>query len=314
MAKDQEGYLDPGILTRSGAGADLVDKTMDALLVRYNNIPIQNLQHFRRATPAGGTYQESTVSNTLTQPRLNEDTDALPWATVVPGFRKSFTMSKLRLGVRVTRTMKERDLKSQVDYMLSGLMSSAQRQLEFAASGIFNNGFTGDGGADGKDFIDSSRPFEDKTVTSTWSNKETAGALTHTSFSTARTAMRQRTNDRNRIAPVTVRLLMVPSDIEEEAKIIKATEKVSGSVLNDKNVISKGWDVMVNDYLTDTNAWFLKGDIAPEQDGLVYVEEVAPNIASWNPENVDILAAARLRMSYAIGVTVSKNWQGNEGA
>jgi len=315
MAKDQEGYTNPGYISRSGVGADSLDKEMDLLVNRYNKTPIQGAEFFRVEQARAGSHKEATVGNVLEQPRLNEDTDALPWLTPVPGFRKTFTVVNLRSGVRVTRTMVERELHSKVQYMLSGLLDSARLNMEFNFSDQFNNSFTGDLGADGKDMFDDGHPFEAKDITDTWSNKETASALTHASFSTARKNMRKRTNERNDVMPVFVKQLVVPADLEQRAREIKTSELVPDNALNAKNVWrDDGWNVKVYDYLTSTTAWFLQGDIPKERDGLIYVQQVAPNVAGWNEPNVDIMFAQRLRLQYIVGFSTVKGWQGNSGA
>ena len=109
--------------------------------------------------------------------------------------------------------------------------------------------------------------------------------------------------------------IVVPPDLEEAARVILASEYKSGGSLNDRNVFQNSVEVMVWDYLTDTNAWLLLGDIPKENCGLIYGEEIAPGIAPCTGSDIstDIIWAERLRMRFVTGFTVEKNIQYNAG-
>ena len=115
---------------------------------------------------------------------------------------------------------------------------------------------------------------------------------------------------------VKTKKLVVPPDLEEAANVIANSELKSSSSLNDKNVFMGSFEVVVWDYLTDTNAWFIMGDIPQEYCGLIYAPEVEPSIApmSGSDTSTDIVWAERLRMRFATGFTVEKNIQYNAGA
>ena len=316
MALSQESYGNPGYVSRFGVGADHLDKTMDGYIERHNNMPIQGARFYRIAESRAGTYKETTIGNALPQPRKNEDTDALPWLTPPPGFRKEFEMVMLRAGIRVTRRMQERQLTGKVDFLMSGLLDAARLQMEFAFANPFNNAQAGTlTGADGRDLVDTAHPFESKEITDTWSNVETGGALSYDSFSTARTNMRKRTNERNNPMPIFPKLLIVSPDNEKMAREIKRSDNAPNTALRVKNVwMDDDWDIFVWDFLTSTTAWYLWGNIPTERLGMVHIVEVAPNVAPWPITNTDVPWAQRLRMSYATGSTVEKNIQGNAGA
>lgn len=306
----------PGYIDRLNTGANALDKQLDALVERYNNIPIQGLSLFRTVTPRAGSYKEATFGNQYELPRKSEDADAVPYVNPVQGFLKTFTTTTYRLGVRVERSLTEQELFPYAKRAMSGLMNSGRLILEYSTADVINNATTASGydGADGVSLANASHPHE-RRDTGTWSNLETGAALTHTSFSTARTNLRKRQNEFGYPMVVKATKIVVPPDLEEAARVILASEYKSGGSLNDRNVFQNSVEVMVWDYLTDTNAWLLLGDIPKENCGLIYGEEIAPGIAPCTGSDIstDIIWAERLRMRFVTGFTVEKNIQYNAG-
>lgn len=306
----------PGYIDRLQTGADALDKSLDALVMRYNNIPIQGQQFFRTVTPRAGSYKESSFGNQYELPRKSEDADPVPFVNPVQGFPKTFTTTTYRIGVRAERTLTEQELFDYAKRAMSGLMNSGRLLLEYSFADVLNQATTASGydGADGVSLANASHPHE-RRDTGTWSNLETGATLSHSAFSTARTNLRKRTNEFGYPMVVKTKALVVPPDLEESARVIANSELVSGGSLNNKNVFMGSFEVIVWDYLTDTNAWFLLGDIPKENCGLVYGEEIAPSIAPCTgvDTSTDIIWAERLRMRFVTGLMVEKNIQYNAG-
>jgi hypothetical protein len=309
----------PGYIDRYGVGADALDKTIDALRERYNQVALQGAQFFRTATPKGGVYHESTFGTSLPLPVLNNDSDNLPFVGPVKGFKKSFSISTYRLATQVERAMTEDELVPVARRMAGGLMNAGRLLLEYQFADIFNN-LTATGaaylGADGVAVAASTHPYE-KAQVGTWSNIESSGALTAANFSTARTNLRKRTNDLGYHLIVTPKMLIVPPDKETAAKTLMASEQVPGGALNDKWVWSESVQVVVYDYLTSTTSWMLWGDIPQEYNSFLYIPEVQPNLAPTEgaDRSTDIIWGERLRMRHAIGsMGGDRNIQYNAGA
>ena len=168
---------------------------------------------------------------------------------------------------------------------------------------------------DGVPLASASHPQE-RRQTGTWSNLETASALSHATFSTARTNLRKRTDEFGNRMMLRAKKLVVPADLEEAANIIISSELKSGSSLNDKNYFKDEVEVIVWDYLTDTNAWFLMSDIKEDNRGLVFGNEVPASIAPMTgaDTSTDVKWAERVRMRFITGLMVCKEIQYNEGA
>jgi hypothetical protein len=306
----------PGYVDRLSTGKDALDKELDALIMRYNNIPIQGSQFFRNVTAKAGLYKESTFGNQYQLPVLSEDADPVPYVNPVPGFPKTFTVAQYRLGVRAERTLSEQELFPFTKRAMSGLMTTSKLLYEYSFASHFNNATNASyEGADGVALASATHPHE-RRQTGTWSNLSTTAALTHPSFSLARTALRKRTSEFGYPMVVSARKLVVSPDLEEQARVIVASEQKSGTTFNDKNVFKGSVEVVVWDYLTSTTAWFLMGDIPMENCGMVIAEDIKPSIAPCTGTDIstDIIWAERLRMRFVTGFTVEKNLQYNAGA
>jgi len=304
-----------GFINRFGAGKDLIDKEIDDLMNRKNDIPIQGSMLYRKVTPETLVYKMSTVGNEMPQPRKQESSADLPYATPPSGFSKEITAEVFRLAVSVDRTVSVADRFGKISFLMSGLMDSAKRKYEYLmADAGLNNAFATNVGADGMYLCDTGHPNEDY-MTGTWDNLETAGALSPASFSTARVNMRKRTNSLGEVMPMKPDTLIVSPDDEEIAWQIVNSEYVADSSLRGKSWNKGAVDVMVYDYLTSTTAWFLhdKSNVA-EKGGLVFVEKEAPTIRDNPSPKADIIWDSYLRMNIAAAFGSCKEIQGNSGA
>lgn len=94
----------------------------------------------------------------------------------------------------------------------------------------------------------------------TQSNKGTT-ALSASALQTAITAMRKFKNDKGKPAHVRANLLVTPPDLEWEAKELLNSqfypEEGSSTAKLAVNVLKGSLNLLINDYLTDTNNWYL---------------------------------------------------------
>jgi hypothetical protein len=307
-----------GIIERSGVGKDAIDKTVDALRVRYNAQPLQGQMFVRKETARGGTYKESSFGTSLELMKVNEDTDQLPYAVPVPGFKGSATVVTRRLALRVERAYMEDDLKGIVSRQASGLLGAARMTYEYAIADRINNVTSSASpyaGADGAALAADTHTQELATTTA-WDNLQTASALSLTTLSTARASLRKRTNEFGYPNPLKFRYLVVPPDLEGKARELKVVGKDPDTSTNRPNVwAADPWEVFVYDYMTDTNAWFLMADIPEENKGIVIAESAAPSVMSFQePGNPDVLNSQRVRCRFAVLNMDGKWLEYNAGA
>ncbi len=193
-------------------------------------------------------------------------------------------------------------------------MDAGQRNLEYAFSGMINNAFATNVGADGMYLCDEDHPNEDQ-ATGTWDNLQVGGALTPASFSTGRVSMRKRTNSLGEVMPMKASTIVTGPDNEEVAWQINASEYVADSSLRGKSWNKGAVDVMIYDYLTSTTAWFLvdSAKIA-STGGLILAEKEAPTIRDNPSPKADIIFDQYIRANVVAGFTSAKEIEGNVGA
>lgn len=305
------GYIDTTGVLQDGA-----DKTIDAVIQRKNDVPLVNEKLMRVVTSATDTYKDSQIGNVADLPEISEDGGLLRMTSPAGGWPKSVTCSTFRIANGVQRSATEDDRLNLVQYALSGLMDAGRTRLEYAFVSLLNNAFSGLlAGSDSKDLCSATHPHA-KPGGGTWSNLETAAALTHGTAATAIQNMLRRTNEGGHPMPLYPEMIMVPPELDEEARVIFSTDRKSGQALWDKNVYQGAVSVQTNPWLTDTNAWFMWANMGETQQrgGLVYFRKAAPAIMSFTPTDPDILFAKRLRMRFAVMFTIEPRVQGNAGA
>ena len=309
----------PGFISTDGVGADAVDKTIDALRVRFNEIPLQGGKHFKTETAPNDTFKVSTYGTMLELPSESPDASDIPLDTPWKGFNKSFTVVNYRLGTKIERSMLEDQLQPVATRMAGGLMQAYRTLLEYDFANIFNraenSSYTG---ADGVSLANASHPQPERQI-GTWSNAETAAALTHGTYSTARKNMRQRPNEKGDPMPLKPKEIWVGPALEQKVKEIFNSELVDDTSLNTKNVWKNEVSIMVYDWLTSTTQWMLFGDLydmGAEERGLHYIRKSAPSIAPMTGGDIstDVIFSRRIRGRHVVGFSVERNFQNNQGA
>lgn len=320
MAATTLTFVQPGYIDRKGVGKDALDKEMDKLIMVSNKTVLQGARFFRTVTSKSGTYKEGGYGNDLPLPPASEDAANMPFATPTPDFSKEITVVNRRLAIQVERSMAEDELFPVARKMMSGLIRVGKLSIEYMLADIMNNLTTDTAtywGADGVPVASASHPFARRS-TGTWSNLESSTALTSTTYFTARKNMRNRTDTRGYKCPIMPVLLVGPADLAKKMSELASSDLVPESAMNTAHTAEggKGTQWMVYDYLTDTNAWFLWGDLPADDNGFLFFQKVAPSIAPLEGQDkaTDIIWGQRLRMRVGAGVRIQRNIQYNAGA
>ncbi len=121
-------------------------------------------------------------------------------------------------------------------------------------------------------------------------------------------------NDRNMKAKVKARKIIVPKEYEFEIQRLLKSEMRVATADNDINVIKSGMyfpeGYVINHYLTDTDAWFIKTDCL---NGLKFFEREGVKIdtdVEFNTDNILVKAYER----YSAGLTDKRGIYGSQGA
>lgn len=176
------------------------------------------------------------------------------------GYKTTFTHTEFARGFSVERKLVDDDLYNIINARPAGLALAAMRKREKDAASVFNNAFTASSpylGADSQSLCDGAHPASPANTSTTQSNSGTS-ALSASAISATRLLMREFKDDRGELIQVMPDTLLVPPELEETARIAVGTPQKVGSGDNDINFVnSLGLRVVVWDYLTDANNWFL---------------------------------------------------------
>jgi hypothetical protein len=193
-----------------------------------------------------------------------------------------------------------------------GLAFSMRQTKEIVAANVYNRAFNSSyTGGDGSALLVNSHPNQ---AGGTWSNiLSTASDLSEAALEQACIDIAGFTNDRGLQIKVLPKTLIIPRQLAFEAKRILGSDGRVGTDNNDLNAIKAMGlipEVVVNHYLTDTDAWFIRTDT---QHGMKYFERRGDEFGmdeDFDTENAKYKATAR----YSFGWTDPKALFGSPGA
>jgi hypothetical protein len=227
-------------------------------------------------------------------------------------FITRYTHVVYALGFIVTREIYEDDQYDVVGQRKAqGLAFSMRQTKEIVGANVYNRAFNASFlGGDGVSLLNASHP---NFAGGTFSNIiGTAADLSEAALEQACIDIAGFTNDRGLKIAVRPKQLIIPKEIMfEAARILKSDGRV-GTDNNDINVLKNMGmipETVVNHYLTDTDAWFIRTDI---KDGLKYFERRADEFGmdeDFDSENAKYKATAR----YSFGWTDPRTLYGSAG-
>jgi hypothetical protein len=217
------------------------------------------------------------------------------------------------LGFIVTREIYEDDQYDVVGQRKAqGLAFSMRQTKEIVGANVYNRAFTaGYTGGDGTVLLNASHP---NFAGGTWSNiLATAADLSEAALEQACIDIAGFTNDRGLQIKVLPQTLVIPRQLIFEAKRILGSDGRVGTDNNDLNALKTLGSIpkmVVNHYLTDTDAWFIRTDV---KEGMKYFERRADEFGmdeDFDTENAKYKATAR----YSFGWTDPRALYGTPGA
>jgi phage major head subunit gpT-like protein len=217
------------------------------------------------------------------------------------------------LGFMITREIMDDDLYDVVGQRKAqGLAFSMRQTKEIIAANVYNRAFsTSYLGGDGKQLLATDHPLF---AGGTFSNKLATDAdLSEAALEQAHIDIAGFVNDRGLLISVRPGALIIPRQLMFEAKRILAPTGRPGTDTNDVNAMKALGltpEVIVNHYLTDADAWFLKTDVP---HGMKHFERRADSFDmdnDFDTENAKFKATAR----YSFGWTDPRGLFGSQGA
>lgn len=279
---------------------------------KYDEHPVEWTKIFESAT-SEKNYEEDTELTGFGLAPIKAQAGAVSYDSESQGPTKRYTHVTYGLGYIVTREEMEDNQYEEVSKKrITALAFSMRQTEEIVHANILNRAFnTSYTGGDAKALIVSDHP----TVSGTQSNVlSTAADLSEASLEDMAIQIMQATNSRGHKIAIMPRLLIVhPSEAFNAERIVKSTLQ-SGTANNDLNAIrSMGIlpdGVMVNHYLTDSDAWFVKTN-AP--NGLMHFTRRSTEFKQDNDFDTEN-AKAKSTMRFSCGWTDWRGCYGTPGA
>lgn len=229
------------------------------------------------------------------------------------GFITRYSHVVYALGFIITREIMEDDQYDVVGQKKAqGLAFSMRQTKEIIGANVYNRAFnTGYVGGDGSALLSTTHA---NVAGGTWSNKIAVDAdLSEAALEQAVIDIAGFTNDRGLRIAVKPQTLILPVQLTFEAQRILKSQLRVGTANNDINALNNMGmfkDVVINHYLTDTDAWFIRTNV---KHGLKYFERRGDEFGmdnDFDTENAKFKASAR----YSFGWTDPRALYGSAGA
>jgi phage major head subunit gpT-like protein len=188
------------------------------------------------------------------------------------------------------------------------LAFSMRQTKEIVSANVLNRAFnTSYTGGDAKALCVTDHPGSG----GSWSNRAATDAdLSEASLEDMVIQIGQAKNDKGLQIALRPIKLIIPINLQFDAKRILKSELQSGTANNDVNALKGMFDYSVNHYLTDTDAWFLKTDCP---NGMTMFERRALAFAQDNDFDT-ANAKAKATMRFSVGWTDPRAMFGTQGA
>lgn len=278
----------------------------------YNDYPVQYTALFD-SYKSGKNFEEDVGMTSFGLASVKPEGDSITYDTEKMGYITRYTHSVLANGFIVTREMYEDDLYGAVGgKRAQGLARSMRQTKDTIGANVYNRAFTSTyAGGDGKELCATDHP---NITGGTWSNELTTPAdLSEAALEQACIDIGKWTDDSGMKIAARPKTLIIPIDLSYEAeRILKSPYRVgtSDNDINALNSMGKFQSWVINHYLTDVDAWFIRTDV---MHGMKHFQRRALSFAidnEFDTENAKFKAIER----YSFGWTDPRGVYGSPGA
>lgn len=232
----------------------LLDPGLRKIFIDEYNLPDTQMDKFYGVEKSGKAVEYDYGIGGIGD--LQEFTGTIPYTDFEGQYRISYTAKEWVLGMKIERKLVDDDLYNVINGRPQQLAVAVKRTREKHGASVFNNAFNTSvfTGGDSQALCASAHTWEG--TTSTQSNTGTT-ALSKTSLATARLAMRDYLDDTDNLITAMGDTLLVPPELEQTAWELVSSDKEVATADNTANFWKGRYKVVVWDYLSDTNNWFL---------------------------------------------------------
>ncbi len=186
----------------------------------------------------------------------NEYEGAIEYDDPEQGFKTTYTHVEFARGFKVERKLVDDDLYNIINQRPRGLAIGAMRKREVDAASVFNNAFSASYTGGDSVALCGAHPYSPGNATTQANNGTTA--LSYASIVATRKLMRAYVDDKGELIPINPNTLLVPPELEDTAYEETRSVQKPGTANNDISYVnSLGLQIVVWDYLTDSNNWFM---------------------------------------------------------
>lgn len=279
--------------------------------LEYNRYPEQHTMIYE-IDNSDRSFEEELRVTGLGLAQVTDEGFGVPWDTMQESYVAKYTHETVKLGFQITEEAMEDNLyQSLAQRGTKALARSFAETKQIKAVVPLNLGFTSYTVGDGQFAFDTDHGLVNG---GTNANRPVAGAdLNETSLEAACIAMSRWTDDRGLLVNAVPTKLIIPTDLKYTAIRVLQSEKQSNVFDNNTNALRVSGDIpdwVINNYLTDTNAWFLKTNV---RDGWKMFKRVALKQSmegDFDTGNVKYKARER----YSFGVSDPLGMYGSPGA
>jgi hypothetical protein len=211
------------------------------------------------------SFEEETKLSGFSAAPVKNEGSAIAYDNAQEAFTARYTHVTIAQGFSLTEEAIEDNLYDSLSARYTkALARSMAYTKQVRAASVLNNGFSDNfPGGDGVALFSTQHPLVSGGVNS---NRPATGAdLNETSLEAAVIQIAQWTDERGLLIAAKPKKLIVPPQLQFVATRLLETELRVGTADNDINAIKNNGSIpegyTVNNYLTDTNAWFLTTDV-----------------------------------------------------
>jgi len=258
-------------------------------------------------------FEKEQELSGFTTAGLKDQGDSVGFSRLTQGVQKEYVHLTYGAGAIITRELIEDDQYGFINQIPRLLSEALVRTEETVATAVLNNAFdTSILGADGTCLCNAAHPNSGSSGGTQSNVPSVAVDLTQTSLESAFIdVLNLRDANGQRLDYQPKQIITSRGDYFNAQKILKTQYKV-GSADNDVNIISElGLELVVTNYLTDQDAWFLRNGIP---NGLTFYNRRAADIERDNDrvgtQNLAIVTTKR----FSVGWTDWKDVWASQGA
>jgi phage major head subunit gpT-like protein len=283
--------------------------------MEYARYGEQHKEIYETETSERSFEEETKLSGFQAAPVKNEGS-AITYDNAQEAWTARYTHETIAQGFSITEEAVEDNLYDSLSSRYTKALARAMaytKQVKGAA--ILNQGFTGSGNptyGDGQVLFSTAHPLVSGGTNS--NRPATAADLNETSLENAVIQIAAWTDERGLLIAAKPKKLVVPPALQFVATRLLETELRVGTADNDINAIKNNGSIpggyTVNNFLTDTNAWFLLTDVP---NGLKhFVRSPLSNSMDGDFDTGNVRYKARER--YSFGVSDPLGVYGSPGA